>query len=293
EMGRRMVEWRKAYITFKEHILFGTGFYGYAKNSVFLYKLFPNTPLNSGLFINCHNLILQLLAETGIIGASIAVIGIAYAIKRMAIDASPEIIILRCMLSTTIAHSMLEYPLWYFYFLGPFIMFLSVDKPIMIFNKKTAVGISFIPIILLVFVIIKNSLIFNTLVDYIDTPDNINKFQSQATALKSIADKNILASYLTIFTLDNYINIDSPYTSKSFTKEEQLKYESIFTNFQPYPQNLIKLAKLEWNAGNKDKAKELTFIAITAFPVYKTSLAHSLHARKYKQLYNIANDKNH
>ncbi|MFO0319981.1 MAG: O-antigen ligase family protein, partial [Neisseriaceae bacterium] len=68
EMGRRFVEWQKAFITFKQNFVFGTGLFGYAKNSVFLYKLFPHTPLNSGLFTNCHNIVLQLLAETGIIG---------------------------------------------------------------------------------------------------------------------------------------------------------------------------------------------------------------------------------
>lgn len=288
ETGRRLVEWKKAFITFTQNIVFGAGWFGYAKNSVFLYKLFPNTPLNSGLFINCHNFILQLLAETGIIGSIIAILGILYAIIRITAKASVENIFICFMLATTLAHSMVEYPLWYFYFLGPFIMFLSIDKPIAIFNRKTVIIISTIPIITISYIMAINSIVFDKIVDYTDAPDDIESFQDQAYKLQDIANNNTLSSYFAVFTLDNYINVDTSYTNRTFSTAQQIRYETLFTYFQPYPNSLIKLAKLEWDYGDKNEAKRLTTIAITAYPVYKNSLINSLHSKKYKVLYNIA-----
>lgn len=289
ETGRRLVEWKKAFITFKENFVFGAGWYGYARNSVFLYKLFPNTPLNSGLFINCHNLILQLLAETGIIGTLIVLFGIIYAFIRILKNASDETIIICCMIATTLAHSMLEYPLWYLYFLGPLIMFFSIDKPIYIAKQKVIWFISILPILCLSFLLINNSFTFDKIVNYMDTPDDLATFQKQAHELENIANNHVLASYFAIFALDNYINIDSAYTVKTFTQNEQIKYESLFTNFQPYPDNMIKLAKLQWISNKQQDAKELVFTAVTAFPVYKSSILNSLHSKRYRVLYNIAN----
>ena len=68
ESERRYTEWQKAIILFKESPVVGVGWNQFAKHSIALQKQFPNAPTNSGLFTNCHNIILQLLAETGIIG---------------------------------------------------------------------------------------------------------------------------------------------------------------------------------------------------------------------------------
>jgi len=291
DIGRRMVEWQKAFITFQQSPLFGSGWFGYAHHSVFLYRLFSHTPLNSGLFIHCHNLILQLLAETGIIGTMIIVIGLVTALVRVIKTAKSETIVLCLMASTTLTHSMLEYPLWYLYFLGPFVIFLATDKPLTQLNHRLVLAVSAIPILILSYIMITSSITFNKLVDYTDTPDNLDKFKAQATELQQIMVQKPLTDYFALFVLDNYINPDSAFTMQTFTVEDALNYEKRFTLFQPYPTNLIKLAKLEFSVGNVDYAKQLVVTAITAYPTYKYSLMQSLHSKKYKVLYNVINRK--
>ena len=118
-MGRRMVEWQKAWITFKNYPIFGHGLNSFAHQSVYLLPLFKNTPLNDGLFTNCHNLILQLLAETGLIGTLIIIGGIMWVIGTICsqhIGSQPKqtslgqtslvVVTILCIITTTFIHSM-------------------------------------------------------------------------------------------------------------------------------------------------------------------------------------------
>ncbi len=269
--GRREVEWLKAWLTFKHHPFFGIGWAEYAKQSVILQNLFPNAPLNDGLFTNCHNLILQLLAETGIIGTLIVVIGVIYPLHYIIKNnLNTETILLLCMIATTIAHSMLEYPLWYMYFLGGFIMFLSVDKPLSSVATKKITLILAIPVIYIVYLIISNCIIVNKLADYDDAPENnLAQFAMQAKYLENIANQNGLLAYPALYTLDNYINIDDNQTNQIFTISQQLHYTNKLANFHPYADTLIKQAKLYWKIGNHKKAKQIAYEAIIAYPVYK------------------------
>ncbi len=282
--GRRLIEWKKAWIVFKQYPIFGYGFNEYAKQSVYLQLLFPNSPADDGLFTNCHNLILQLLAETGITGTLIIVFSIIYLIYAILKNRSSlESLIIICMLSTTLTHSMLEYPLWYIYFLGPFIMFLSIDKPLMKLNRNFALTFFAIPIIIIVYLMVNSSIIFNKLVAYSDIPNKESSILNNAKYLENLS-QNILWSYPALFSLDDYIDVTESKTDKIMTKNQQFAYESKFTNFHPYPDNLIKLAILNWEFGNYDEARKLVKLAAIAFPVYKKDFASTLKKKNYSEL---------
>ena len=286
--GRRLIEWEKAWIVFKEHPLFGYGWNEYAKQSVYLQPLFPNAPLNSGLFTNCHNLILQLLAETGIVGTLVVVLGLAYSLYAIIRYNNAECIIILCMIFTTLAHSMVEYPLWYIYFLGPLIMFLAIDKPIAVINSNIASGVAIVPVSVMVYLMFKGSFTFNILVAYIDTPLDKTYYIQHAKYLENIANNNTLWDYPAMYTLDNYINVNDPNTDAVFSTKTQLDYENHFSYFHPYPDNMIKQAMLNWNLGNKEEARKFVRLALVSFPVYKSSYMNSLKDKKYKELYDIA-----
>lgn len=283
--GRRGVEWAKAWLVFTNHPFWGIGWNEYAKEGVLLHHLFPKAPPNDGLFTNCHNLILQLLAETGIIGAAITILGIMIIIYRsIKNEASIAMIVLMCMLSTTLIHSLNEYPLWYMYFLAGFIMFLSMDKPLFSIDSNLVAGVTALPLLLTIYIMIKGSFIFDRMVNYYDTPDNQKDFISNAEYLQNLVDHNILWSYFAIYTLDNYINVDTAFTNTLFPTSVQLKYTTRFDQFHPYPDTLIKEAMLQWNIGNREKAKQLVNLAVLAFPVYKKSFQDTLKAKKYLPL---------
>lgn len=283
--GRRGVEWEKALIVFKEYPIWGYGWNEYARQSVLLYHLFPNTALNDGLFTNCHNLIFQLLAETGAVGTLIVVLGIIICIYRILYKSiNCETATLMCMLGTTLVHSMNEYPLWYLYFLAGMVIFLAMDKPVFKIAINPLIGISMLPVGILVYLMVSGSMIFNVLVNYYDTPDNQKSFNERAHYLENLVNYNSVWSYHALYTLDNYINVDNNMTNKLWALKGQMYYIHKFGSFHPYPDTLIKEAMLAWNLGDKAHAEELVNMAVLAFPVYKSTYTDSLKAKKYKPL---------
>ena len=288
--NRRFTEWQKAWIVFKANPIFGYGLNEYAKQSISLQTLFPNAPLNSGLFTNCHNLILQLLAETGIIGTLIVVLGLIYSIYAIIKYNNAECVIILCMIFTTLAHSMVEYPLWYIYFLGPWMMFLSIDKPLYKLNTNTASGIAIIPVVAIVYLMWTGTFIMNALVNYIDPPLDKVYYVKQEKYLANLVNNNLIWAYPAMYTLDNYINIDDTNTDSTITKPTQLDYENKFSNFHPYPDNMIKQAQLYWNMGNKEEAKRYVRLALVSYPVYQSSYLTSLKDPKYAGLTEIVKE---
>jgi O-antigen ligase len=89
---------------------------------------FASAGFNSGLFTNCHNLILQLLAEMGLPITLAVVGGFAWVVWPFFSERAEAegMLALGCM-AVTLIHSMLEYPLWYLYFLAMLVVFASMS----------------------------------------------------------------------------------------------------------------------------------------------------------------------
>ena len=139
---------------------------------------------------------------------------------------------------------------------------------------------------------ISSSIIFNTLVNYNDNPDDAGDFRTQSKYLYNLAQNNTLWSYPAYYALDNYINVDDNNTNSNFSIKKQLIIENIFTGFHPYPDNIIKQAKLNWILGNKDLAITQVKSALIAYPVYQKNFIKSLTENhgKYDELLKIAKD---
>jgi hypothetical protein len=90
--------------------------------------------------------------------------------------------------------------------------------------------------------------------------------------------------------MGNYIVIDSALTNNSFESNELYNYVNSFTNYVPFPSDLIKLAKLEWQRHNRKQAYKIVEIALISYPVYKRSMLYSLHNKNYKELFNFMNN---
>lgn len=85
----------------------------------FLHQAATGATAAPGVFNHSHNLVLQLLAETGALGASVIVGAVALwlaDLKRAQFGL--EAWWMLALLSVIGIHSLLEYPLWYAYFLG-------------------------------------------------------------------------------------------------------------------------------------------------------------------------------
>jgi O-antigen ligase len=118
-----------AWLMFVSHPFLGTGFGEFAWNAFGLAADLPGF-VPPGLDQHAHNLLLQLLAETGVAGLLCFAVPLAVWLWRTPWRAlSPE----RCwaigLLAIIGVHSMLEFPLWHASFLGVFALLFGVASP--------------------------------------------------------------------------------------------------------------------------------------------------------------------
>jgi O-antigen ligase len=122
----RLQLWGEAWSMFLGAPLLGAGFGQFAWHH-FLYQAATGATAAPGVFNHAHNLVLQLLAETGAVGA-LVIVGAALAwiadLRRARFDAAEWWLL--ALLAVIGIHSMLEYPLWYAYFLGVAALLLGV-----------------------------------------------------------------------------------------------------------------------------------------------------------------------
>lgn len=116
--GVRLYLWQEAWLIFTHFPLLGAGFGQFVWQH---FQLAPSlhNPGIVGLYNNAHNLVLQFAAETGVVGL-LVLFGTLWFWLRQAYRAERTIYHWwGCTILAVLAlHSMLEYPLWYAYFIG-------------------------------------------------------------------------------------------------------------------------------------------------------------------------------
>ncbi len=126
----RSVEWQKAWLSFLNSPWLGHGWGSSSSQSVILHGALPDFAglrTVGVLFTHSHNSLLQLLSEVGLLGTLwltgcfvIMVVACFKYAKR------PESFFILALATITVCHSLLEYPLWYVYFLLPFALFWAL-----------------------------------------------------------------------------------------------------------------------------------------------------------------------
>ncbi len=121
----RLRLWQGAWLMFMADPLVGAGWgqfaTGFFERAALLY---PEGGYQ--LYHHAHNLVMQLLAETGLAGLACLVLPLACALRRPAVP--PQAgggWLLAALGVTLLLHSLLEYPLWYAYFLAPAALLLG------------------------------------------------------------------------------------------------------------------------------------------------------------------------
>lgn len=117
---------REAWAMFAESPLLGAG-WGQFSWHHFQYEALTGARAAHGVFNHAHNLVLQLMAETGAAGAlAVTAAALAWLWDRRVVALDPEHWWLLCVLSVLALHSLLEMPLWYSNFLGMAAVLLGV-----------------------------------------------------------------------------------------------------------------------------------------------------------------------
>jgi O-antigen ligase len=266
DMGsRRFAEMHKAWMVFRAHPLFGVGWSQFAAQSVALQLLpqFAGDGFNSGLFTNAHNLILQLLAEMGGVLTAIVLLGFAWAVfPFFSRRAEPEGLLAVGCLAVTLIHSMLEYPLWYLYFLGMLVIFAALApsqgvRSVLLVRIPALAGM-----LALLGLSVQAVPHYNELVGLYTPLDNPKQDAKRMARLSVIVDTQPLYAFHALYTLDNYLE------SAPDSLPEKRRWIELLAAIRPYPDVLLKKAEFEASEGHAAPALATLRLALASFPTY-------------------------
>lgn len=265
---RRFYEWYKALIIFAQHPLVGIGWFQYPKEAIYMMldKTFYYIPANKRLYTHCHNSILNIMAETGIIGTFITIIyGVIYSIYKLLKNCEDGLFIVM-LCSPILMHSCFEYPLWYTYFLVLLVLLLSFTKPVFTVKKITATHRTIITLIVVGIFAIAGQTFSQafTLLKLSNIPEDTDAKTSNIQALEDIVDQkyNIFA-YSALLTLDGYLpqNI----YDKTSTQGD-IKYIDLLGNVAPFPSEIFKQMLIYHAIGKEDRARYFANLLTHAYP---------------------------
>lgn len=281
--ARRRIEWSKAWEVFRLHPLFGVGLGGYAAESVRLEALggWPKVP-ESWLFNQSHNLIFQLLAETGLFGCLTAMaflLWIAFGYLRKG-QQTIENLFLLSVFSMIGIHSMFEYPLWYWPFLFGLVI-VGVLSPLPFRRLQISLPIVriiaiFTGVFCLLNFFIGQSAYWVVVRDgypSLNVDDNKAKFE------------RLVKLGSNPFWRDDADSVLSSYLQPS---RNQLSYKldhfERLAKIRPYPEVLFKLSILRSLAGQPNKAKEALIFAIANYPDFVDRYVENYANYQYAEL---------
>lgn len=140
----RLAYWRHAWQMFVGNPLLGVGYQNFAWGNFELiaHDLAAGMALPSALYTsptnNAHNLIAQILAEFGLLGLGVLGGGVYWIGGRLGAEWTSERWWMWAVLSILAIHSLLEFPLWYAYYLAVFVVVLGVMEGTEMVNLASA-----------------------------------------------------------------------------------------------------------------------------------------------------------
>ncbi|MGP4952494.1 O-antigen ligase family protein [Psychrobacter sp. T6-1] len=211
----RTAEWHKAWLIFLDHPFFGSGWnsYGYEGFVKFSDVRSSDVYIVGHFSAHTHNLLFNFLAETGIFGTVIVVGGFLYLLSPLlSIPWKPETLVLLLMVTVSVIHSMLEYPLWYSHFFLVFVVLLTLLHHSIRSVKNIKVTHPIVRLIMFVISITYLTVSLNLYVSYSELDKLYYRFiddntpeEKVVTAVKmlEIADKQpLLRAYADIKSVD-------------------------------------------------------------------------------------------
>ncbi len=257
--GIRLYLWHEAWLIFKQSPWLGSGFGQFAWQHFQLGPVLHRTNI-TGLYNNAHNLIFQLAAETGMAGLAVlfAAFGVwINGVRRVAMSAAHWWGY--AILGVLGIHSMLEYPLWYSYFLAIAAILLgALDETR---YRLRGVGQASMPAILLLGVLslFQLSVGYRQIKGALNTPASSAAFDRSRNELVAMHDKSILSPYADFFT-SSYTLVNNDHL------EEKIAFNEKVMRFMPIAQVAYRQAYLLAQGGQLVHAKRVFEQALWSYP---------------------------
>lgn len=258
----RLGEWHKAWEVFLAHPVLGVGWQGYAFDGFALVgesQKFRSYETGV-LFLHSHNIILNVLAELGLVGTVLVFggyIAVVFGYLKRS-EFNPASALMLVLMGVTLCHSMLEYPLWYVYFLIVFVIMMSLkpyQAPAHIWEQErqpewlipvliSVVGLFYIPYY---------GQAFYQLVQSDNTPKNVEDYTHKVLVLESL-QKSKMLPFMRYY-------VDMALTNQAFSSGQPLpewgREASIRSSrFRPFINSQLGAYYLE-QVGREQEAKVL------------------------------------
>ena len=199
----RFYLWKEAWHMFLQSPLLGIGAGQFAWHHFQLAAVFKN-PEIIGIYNNAHNIVLHLLAETGLVGTLpviggvvIWIIGI-YKVKRQSLDLA--LWWLLALAGIVSLHSLHEFPLWYGHYLGITAFLLGAGETRFIPIRLPHIGKLLMLLVLVLgsWVLVTVEQDYRQIESIMPTQNNQNKSltDTRSTLLQVLHQKTLLSPYV-------------------------------------------------------------------------------------------------
>ncbi|MGH8621338.1 MAG: Wzy polymerase domain-containing protein, partial [Burkholderiales bacterium] len=260
----RLELWREAWQLFLTAPILGAGFGQFAWHHFLHHD--PGSGVAGQAFGHAHNLVLHLMAETGIAGTLLvagAVLAWLAGLRRVHLD--PAWWWLLSALAVIGIHSLLEYPLWYAYFLGPAALLLGLGTqhafPVRFAGAaRAAVGLVVLAGCVNLAAVIPAYRAFEQLV-----------FGTGSHASQSSSDQAFAEALMKVHhepLLRPYVELAIAYGASVDREllEEKLELVSRAQRFAPVEVGVVRQAQLLALAGRAEAAREQLERSLRAYP---------------------------
>lgn len=265
----RGYEWQKAWQIFLSAPWFGYGWGSYPLYG-FLTNVYPTTfrPYETDvLFTHSHNSFLNLLAEMGIVGTALVLLGMVWAIRGcFQRQNAPAGVFMLALIAVSLVHSTLEYPLWYIYLLSIFALFLGFAPAYAKASAQPALGslkiiyaATALATVLLSAGIVYMATVYQDLRRFSASGETTAQQAKNIAGLQRIARHNAMLRYYAHFQLISHFDPSSATVPQWATEAAQS------LQYRPYA-NAQRYAFAAYRAGNIQAARDWMVLMYHYYP---------------------------
>lgn len=256
--GIRLYLWHEAWLIFKQSPWLGAGFGQFAWQHFLLGPVLHRTNI-TGLYNNAHNLIFQLAAETGIAGLTVlfaALFAWFNGLRQVAMNAAHWWAY--AVLAVLCVHSLLEYPLWYSYFLAIAAVLLGALDETRYRLRSTG------PVLMAAILFAGLFALYQLRIGYLEIKGVLDKLPASGVErsrddLIAMHDKSILSPWADFFT-SSYILVNADHL------DEKIAFNDKVIRFMPVAEVTYLQAYLLAKDGRIEEAKRRYEQALWSYP---------------------------